>query len=281
MDETPFVRAAGCGETVICLHSSASSGSQWRSLMDRLSTRWRVLSPDLHGYGKSARAEGLAGLSLDDELRWLTPVFEQAGEQFHVVGHSYGGLLALLATLRLPSRVRSLVVYEPAAWSIAVDADPSHPGAREIDGLRSGTIELVEAGQLAAAAENFIRYWAGSRVWEAMPEDRKGTAAQAMVKVRGEFIAEILAHDAGQSTSGAFSAVAQPVLYLTGSESPLPARRVAEVLAPAFVNGRRVDLAGLGHMGPVTHPDLVNREVEAFLASRAQTGGVSPEEAVR
>ncbi len=68
--------------------------------------------------------------------------------------------------------------------------------------------------------------------------------------------------------------------HLTGSEAWRRAQ-AAEVLAPAFVNGRRVDLAGLGHMGPVTHPDLVNREVEAFLASRAQTGGVSPEEAVR
>lgn len=270
MGEASSVREVGRGESVICLHSSASSGGQWRSLMDRLSSRWRVLAPDLYGYGKGARADRLSDFSLDDELSWLTPVFERAGDRFHLVGHSYGGLLALLTALRLPSQVKSLVIYEPAAWSIAVHANPAHAGAIEIDRLRRQTIQLVEAGQPDAAAENFVHYWAGPGVWDAMPADRKLITAQGMTKVRAEFLAEILGHDEGQSSLSAFSAITLPVLYLTGSETKAAVCRLAEVLAPAFVNGRRVDLIGLGHMGPVTHPDAVNREVDAFLASQTQ-----------
>ena len=272
MGETPSVREVGRGESVICLHSSASSGGQWRNLMDRLSSRWRVLAPDLYGYGKGARNDGLADFRLDDEFIWLSPVFERAGGRFHLVGHSYGGLVALMTALRLPSRVQSVVIYEPAAWSIAVHADPVHPGAMEIDRLRRQTIELVDARQPDSAAENFVHYWAGPGIWDAMPADRKLITAQGMAKVRAEFLAEILGHDSGQSSLSAFSAITLPVLYLTGSETKAAVRRLAEVLAPAFVKACRVDLPGLGHMGPVTHPDIVNREVEAFLASQAQAG---------
>ena len=45
----PFVREAGAGAPVVCLHANASSSAQWRGLMDELSPTCRVLAPD--GYG--------------------------------------------------------------------------------------------------------------------------------------------------------------------------------------------------------------------------------------
>jgi pimeloyl-ACP methyl ester carboxylesterase len=53
---------------VVCIHSSASSGAQWRALTEQLAERYRVFTPDLYGCGK-------------------TP-FDAAGERFHLVGHS-------------------------------------------------------------------------------------------------------------------------------------------------------------------------------------------------
>src|SRR5262245_43059778 len=55
----------GSGETVLLLHSSASTGAQWRSLMEILRPHWRVLVPDLYGYGETDRRPdpGLPGLA--------------------------------------------------------------------------------------------------------------------------------------------------------------------------------------------------------------------------
>ena len=49
----PFVRESGAGLDVICLHSNASSSSQWRGLIERLSPYYHVLAPDSYGSGKS------------------------------------------------------------------------------------------------------------------------------------------------------------------------------------------------------------------------------------
>jgi len=271
----PYVREAGHGESVICLHSSVSSGGQWQSLMDRLSSRWRVLAPNLYGYGKNAPQDRLADYRLADEFDWLAPVFERAGDQFHLVGHSYGGLVALVAALQMPSRVKSVAVFEPAAWSLAVHADAAHPGAVEIVSIRRQTIHLVETGELDTAAEKFMRYWAGSEAWEAMPAERRRNTVRGMIKVRGEYLAEMRAHDSGEASLSALSRLALPVLYLIGAETKVAVRRSAELLAPALRNGRRVDLTGVGHMGPVTHPDAVNREIDAFLASQKRRDGSS------
>ena len=56
-----------------------------------------------------------------------------------------------------------------------------------------------------------------------------------------------------------------PTLYLTGTASPAPARTVASLLAPALPQGELRELDGVGHMGPLTHPDRVNAAIERFL----------------
>ena len=50
---TPFFREVGEGDAVVCIHASASSSGQWRPLMEQLSERYRLIAPDLLGYGRS------------------------------------------------------------------------------------------------------------------------------------------------------------------------------------------------------------------------------------
>lgn len=48
-----YFREAGAGKGVVCLHSNASASAQWRALIERLSSRFRVFAPDSLGAGKS------------------------------------------------------------------------------------------------------------------------------------------------------------------------------------------------------------------------------------
>ena len=132
-------REAGTGLGVVCVHSSASSSGQWRPLMDRLSDRFRVIAVDLYGYGKSPAWPEGREMYLDDEVSLLEPVFRSAGDAFHLVGHSYGGAVALKAALKDPRRLQFLVLYEPVLFSVLVADDPNGAAAREILAVRDDT----------------------------------------------------------------------------------------------------------------------------------------------
>ncbi|MEZ5653123.1 MAG: alpha/beta hydrolase [Burkholderiaceae bacterium] len=261
----PPLREAGSGRPVVCLHSSASSGAQWRSLMNALAPDWRVICPDLYGYGKAADLASLEDFGLLDEVTRLEPLLRAAGEPTYLVGHSYGGLIALLTAVNLPQYVRAIVVYEPAAWSVAVNADPSHDGAREIEALRQSIIRLSDQGQAMAAAEAFIRYWTGDRGWESMPDDRRTITAGLMRKIRHEFSSEILAQERGIIGADRFAQISVPVGYYHGSATKASCKRLTEILAPALASAETTELEGLGHMGPVTHSAAFNAAVAAFL----------------
>jgi pimeloyl-ACP methyl ester carboxylesterase len=87
---TPFFRGSGEGEAVVCLHASASSSGQWRSLMELLGKRHRLIGPDLVGYGRSPAWQDDRHLWLNDEVDSLAPVLDAAGQRFSLIGHSYG-----------------------------------------------------------------------------------------------------------------------------------------------------------------------------------------------
>src|SRR5688500_9461379 len=103
--QAPFFREAGTGTGVICLHSNASSSSQWRSLMDALAPAYHVLAADMYGAGKGPAWPTDRRVSLGDEVALLEPVFARAGESFIIVGHSYGAAVALMAALAQPGRI--------------------------------------------------------------------------------------------------------------------------------------------------------------------------------
>ncbi|HUG79637.1 MAG TPA: alpha/beta fold hydrolase, partial [Burkholderiales bacterium] len=123
---TAFFREAGAGPGVVCLHSNASSSSQWRGLMDLLAPKYHVLAADSYGAGKSPAWPTDRPVRLRDEAALLEPVFARAGEPFTLVGHSYGAAVALIAALARPHRVRALALYEPTLFAL-VDAESPPP----------------------------------------------------------------------------------------------------------------------------------------------------------
>jgi pimeloyl-ACP methyl ester carboxylesterase len=257
-----FHRDAGAGPGVVCIHSNASTSGQWRELMDRLAARFLVLAADSYGAGKGPPWPRRHNLRSEVEL--LEPVFARAGTPHVLVGHSYGGAVALLAAALHPRRVRAVVVYEPTLFSLV---EARHAPPNGVDGIREvarAAGAAAAAGDADTAARLFIDFWMGKGAWDATPASRKPAIAQSVLHVDGWWRAL-----SGDTTPlSAFAALDIPVLYLEGGRSPESAHAVARVLVPALRRVQVVRLAALGHMGPITHPALVNAEIESFLQAQ-------------
>jgi pimeloyl-ACP methyl ester carboxylesterase len=248
-------------QAVICLHASASSSRQWRALGARLGDRFRVVAPDLYGSGNSPQWADDRPLRIADEVAHLEDAFRGAGEPVHLVGHSYGGLIALHAALANPGRIRSLVLFEPVAFGVLLAEDPDQPAAREVLAVQHDTEAAIARGDLGAAAERFIDYWMGTGAWANMLAPQRAATAPTMLGVRPQFGAIL-----GEPTPlPAYAAVKVPTLFLTGTRSPAPSRAVARLLIATLPDVTAVELDGVGHMAPVTHPDLVNAAIDNHL----------------
>jgi pimeloyl-ACP methyl ester carboxylesterase len=265
-----FLREAGRGPAVVCIHASASSSAQWRPLMDRLAGRYRTLPGDLYGSGQSPPWPGDRPLTLADERMLLAPAFEAAGGRLHLVGHSYGGAVALEAARAHPERVASLVLFEPVLFSLLVAEDPAQPAAREIAAVRDDAVAAIERGDPHASGRRFVDYWMGAGAWAAMPAPRRDALARAMGAVKAEWDAVF----GNPTLLSAFAALEVPVLYLTGSESPASSRGVARLLARTLPRVTAIEIEGVGHMGPITHPDRINALVERHFEDIGEKIGV-------
>jgi pimeloyl-ACP methyl ester carboxylesterase len=257
----PFFREAGTGPGVVCLHSNASTSGQWRGLMDLLAPKFRVLAPDSYGSGRSPDWPSDRVISLGDEVELIEPVLERAGSPLALVGHSYGAAVALIAAMADPTRVRALALYEPTIFALI---DAAAPPPNDADGIRSGVADAgaaLDAGDKDAAAERFIDYWMGAGSWEQTPDSRKPPIAASVMNVRRWAYALFT-----ESTPlAAFRSLNVPVLLLVGKRSTPSAHGVARLLAGALPRVELMEFEDLGHMGPVTHPELVNEAIRQFL----------------
>jgi len=228
--------------------------------MESMSDRYRVVAPDLYGCGKSPAWPGDRELLLDDEIALIEPALHSA-TRIHLVGHSYGGLIALRFATRNPGRVASLVVYEPTCFFVMADIPGFEAAHEEIMGVREDTSRLVEAGDLEGSARRFLEYWVGPDAWSKTSEAVRATVADVMRKVTFEW------PNAFENAFPAddLRALAMPTLLLTGSASTLAGRSVVRALRDYLPHAETVEIPDLGHMGPVTHPQPVNRAIAEFL----------------
>src|SRR5690606_8308695 len=98
----------GRGTPVVLVHGSASSRRQWRALIPLLAGQYRVIAPDLHGYGESAGWTGPEPMRAEDEAEIIAALARRIGKPFHLVGHSYGGCISLVAAGMLADQLLSL-----------------------------------------------------------------------------------------------------------------------------------------------------------------------------
>jgi pimeloyl-ACP methyl ester carboxylesterase len=253
------ILAAGAGAPVLLLHGSASSAAMWTPVIDTLKSRFRVLAPDLLGYGRTDSWPAGHDYSLDDEVRLIAPLVMNHPEGVHVVGHSYGGVVALQLARSGVVALRSLTLIEPVAFHAMRDAGEPQAWS-EIDAFRKAFVDRMAAGETESAMRDFVDYWSLAGTWDAMDEAARAQMRRAAGKIVLDFQAAFA--DPGPDP---FRDIRLPVHLIAGDRSPPLVQRIAAVLARSLPSASLQIVAGANHLLPATHHRLLSELLLARL----------------
>lgn len=251
--------------TVICLHSSGSTGGQWAALRAKLEPEYDVMTPDLHGHGAGPAWHGFEDDIVAADAASIARLAESASGAVHLVGHSYGGAIALRVALYHPESVASVVAYEPVVFRVLFDYFGRRRPASEVIELARETRRSLRTGNAVGAACGFVDYWGGEGAWQTLTAAQQDALAKRMRVVAAHFAA--LANDAPRLSD--YRSLAAPVLLLAGSEMRAPVRRIGELLHFSLPRATVRTLPAMGHRGPQTHPDIVAQHVGRFVREHA------------
>ena len=260
--DVDFLEAGSSGPLVILVHSSVSGARQWRRLMDELKGRFRVRAVNLFGYGKTPPWRGADPQSLDDQAALVEAALPENADQICLVGHSFGGSVAMKAALRLAGRVDKLVLLETNPFYLLAQAGRAEAFAEAME-LHNCIKTFGALGQWAAAAEKFADYWGGGS-WRDMSSERRAAFAEALKPNFHEWDAVM-----NEATSAEEWAAALPrnTLLACDPDTVLPIREIAGILHDCCPEWAYAEVPGGGHMAPLVRPDLINPIVTSFLDS--------------
>lgn len=254
------------GAPVILLHCSASSGRQWSGLAAALTRRRPVRTPDLAGHGEAGDWEYTGITTLEADARQVGELLRREGPA-HLVGHSYGGAVALKVAARWPERLLSLTVYEPVMMRWLFDDGEYSQSACTVLNLACNLRYALRDGRSVKAARAFIDFWSGEGAWDVLSPARQQSILRTLPAVNAHFDA-LFGDDLDPAPLTAL-----PLLYLTGDHTNTAAHDISRAAMKRLPGAHFRQCAHMAHMGPITHAESVAREWEGFVNGLGIDGG--------
>jgi pimeloyl-ACP methyl ester carboxylesterase len=268
---------------VIALHCSGAGTSEWYSLAEALGDDYELLAPEHYGSASNGAWTGEHAFTLSDDAARAIALIDASQSKVHLVGHSYGGGVALHVALARPSQIASMVLYEPSAFHLLREL--SEPGAQafsEIAGVARQVADGVLTGDYRRAVAGFVDYWSGTGTWERM----RPAAQRALICWAPKGPLDFHALIENPTPASAYRALKCPALIIRGEHALKPSRIIADQLAELLPDSRLLVIEGAGHMGPFTHASkvaaLIVRHITTIDAQswQANSRAAAPMEAI-
>jgi pimeloyl-ACP methyl ester carboxylesterase len=255
---------SGSGPPLVLVHGTTADHTRWARLLPELERAYSVHAIDRRGRGGSGDG---AEYAIQREFEDVAAVIDSIGEPVLLLGHSYGAICSLEASL-LTDRLRGLILYEPPL---------PLGGAVSPAGVPERIQALVDAGDNEAALEVFLREVVRMPEHEAA-KYRTLPTWTSRVGLAPTIPRELVFDRSYRFEPGRFAAMRTPTLLLLGGDSPELFRRAVEAVHAALPDSRVAVLPAQQHVAMDTAPSLFLDEVTRFLnglvATTASGGGV-------
>ncbi len=244
----------GDTSTVVLIHAVGLDLTYWDRQIEALQAAYDVVAFDLPGHGRSPGKP--EDWSFDAAANMVSRLIESAAAgPVHLVGISFGSMIAQATVLARPELVRSLTLIGTAAtFPVSVGT-----------GMRARAKTIREGG-MKAVLQSSLERWFTPRTMAQRPDliDRvtktiltDDAAVQAAI---WDIIADLDFHDQ-------LSKIKCPTLVLVGEHDPSTPPSIAAEMATSIPNAKLVVLAATSHMATVESPEAVNMELLQFLAA--------------
>jgi 3-oxoadipate enol-lactonase len=248
------VEDRGEGRVVLLVHGFPLDHSMWRRQIESLSQRFRVIAPDLAGFGESAPVEKFTMASLADDCAALLDKLE-ISERICYCGLSMGGYIGWEFWARHGDRLGALIACDTRAGADSAEA---------AEGRRK-TAEKVRAEGSAPVVEAMLPKLFGPNAAKTIEADFEATR-EVMARTRPQtIIAALLAMAERRDFTDQLPQIQQPALIVCGEHDVIsPVKEMREICS-RLPSARFVQIDGAGHMSPLEAPLSFNVHVNEFL----------------
>ena len=253
------VETYGEGERrVVALHCALGRAASWKQYAAQLGGTVTITAPDWPGHGKSAtwNESGLMRHTARDIVAELV-----GDEAVDLVGHSYGGSIALEFATRFPERVRSLTLIEPIYLAVA-GAD-NRPLLDEYLEQMQPHFEALTSGRHEIAAKLFIDVWGGDTRWEDLPLPAKQGLTQQIPVVEAFKPGDETASE-DMETLALLERLSMPLSIIYGDNTMPVLKQVVQGLKARLPHAEVVEVKRASHMLPLTHANDVTEQLRSL-----------------
>ena len=245
----------GRGEALVLLHGFPLDSRMWHAQIERLSDHYRVIAPDLRGFGQSRRSDPFTLESLADDIHLF--IEQLVAVPCVLGGLSMGGYVAQVYARKYPRDLRGLILVD-------TKAEGDTPQAKQ---GRDQMIELVRSSGAAAVAEALVPKLLAEGTRKSRPEVLR--ALRALIENCPPRTIEyaLAALRDRPDLSGDLSSIGVPTLVIVGDQDAITPPSFSEAMQRAIPNATLEVIRGAGHMAPMEQPEQVNRAIERFLTS--------------
>jgi pimeloyl-ACP methyl ester carboxylesterase len=242
----------GQGPVIVLVHGSPGTSRAWQPVAERLGARFRVIAPNLPGYGATTRPGGEGPGDSSYAAGLLEALIAAVGRPVVLAGHSYGGVVALMTALRGRVTPGALALFEPVAVPVlaAVGEAAAFAAAQAL--FLERYCVAVDGGD-REAVRIMVDYWFGPGTLDQMPAPMR----EFLVAHTEHNVRDVRATFRDPYSVEALRALSMPVLCAYGSRSPEMMVRIVQAIASHAPRGIIKKLEKANHAMTTTHAEAV------------------------
>ena len=251
----------GSGPIILLIHGSPGNARSWEQVGKRLADRFRVIAPDLPGYGETSLQPVGEPPEAGYASRLIERLIGQVGVPFVLAGHSYGGVVALNLALHGGVPLGGLVLVEPVALKILPLVGESEAFAKAKD-VFEDYITSFEKGN-HRAVQKMVDFWFGTGAFDHLPSQ----LTAYLVEETASNIRDVRATFNESYSSDTFQGLRIPVEVIIGDHSPDITLRIGQAIVDQLRAGRLWKLKNADHGMITTHIDALVRIIEEITTA--------------
>jgi pimeloyl-ACP methyl ester carboxylesterase len=247
----------GKGPPVLLLHAFPLSSAMWRGQIRALQDAYRVVAPDMRGFGSTPAFTGPPSVDqmADDAAALLNEL--KVREPVVVGGLSMGGYVALAFARRHAGRLRALILADTRA-------EPDDAAARA---NRDKMIEFASKNPSTAVVEQMLPKMLCAETFQKRPEVIDAVKYYASLQSPAAIINAVKALRDRPDARPFLRQIAVPTLVIVGREDALTPPAMAESLTAGVPGAKMFVIEKAGHLSNLEQPEGFNQAVRAFLAT--------------